>query len=335
MNDVTTPHAQTPADPATWTLTHENGARLRVAARGATLLSWEVPEDSGFADLLDGYRTVEELETYNGYRNAVLAPWSNRITDARYRYGDEVHDVEPGQTGARDGLHGLVTDATFDADAAPGETGPSLTLRTAITPQRNPGYPFTVDVAVTYTLVAGPDGEHALTFEMTGTNASEQDAPIGLGWHPYFRLPGHERIDELHLTIPARTRVLTDEGIIPLPGDAAFEPVDPPGAVGLSPIGQTVLDQAFTDLVPDPDGNIASVLSSPRTGARLTLWQRVDEARIVHVFTGDTLDRDRRASAAVEPCSFGADALNRQLEDMLVPPGGTRHLRADVVYQRS
>ncbi|MFC7405953.1 aldose 1-epimerase [Georgenia alba] len=318
-------------DATTWHLAHPSGSSLRLAATGATLLSWQVPGPDGPHDLLDGYTSAAELAERDGYRNAVLAPWSNRIRDSRYTFQGEVHDVGPGETGIRDGLHGLVTRQVFERVAG---TDGAITVRTSITPDTGPGYPFAVDLEVTYRLTAGPAGEQALTVEMDATNVGDGPAPVGLGWHPYFRLPGHPSIDELELTIPARTRVLTDAGIIPLPGDEAFEPVQPPGDVGLSPIGATVLDQAFTDLLPGPDGTVASVLRSPRTGDTLTLWQQAAEARIVHVFTGDLLARDRRASVAVEPCSFGGDALNRETEAMVLQPGGRRHLRADVVYER-
>ncbi|GAA4432549.1 aldose 1-epimerase [Georgenia halophila] len=306
-----------------------------VARTGATILSWQVPgEDGELVDLSDGYRSGQELNARDGFRNAVLAPWSNRIRDGRYTWRGTEYDVQPGETGVRDGLHGLVSQADFELRGDAGAAEPRLTLVTSIAPDEHAGYPFSVDVTVTYGLETGADGQPTLTVELTATNTGDEDAPAGLGWHPYFRLPGHETIDDLELSVPARTRVIIDEGLIPLPGDAAFETVEPAGDIGLGPVGDAVVDQAFTDLIPGSDGSVTSVIRSPRTGDSLTLRQDPDESRIVHVFTGDILARDRRASMAVEPCSFGADTLNRDPEAMTLAPGSTRRLRAEVVYRR-
>ncbi|ROR74061.1 aldose 1-epimerase [Bogoriella caseilytica] len=318
----------------TWTLTHPSGARLDVAATGATALSWHVPgADGALVDLLDGYRDAEELAAEDGYRCAVLAPWSNRLRDARWRYEGDILDVAPGVDEEREdaSLHGLVTDQSFQpagGDITPGETAHELTLATTIAAR--PAYPFELELRVHYALAEGPDGQQSLSIEIIALNTGDRHAPVGLGWHPYVRLPGHATIDELHLEVPAASVVTVDDKLIPL-----ADPLESTGGkLSLTPVAGAEIDLAFAGLHADDEGMVKTTLSSPRTGDRLSLWQRAEETDIVHLFTGDFLERDRRASAAIEPCTFGADALNRELDAMLIAPGHSRRLRAEWVFER-
>ncbi|UNX53633.1 aldose 1-epimerase [Georgenia sp. TF02-10] len=314
----------------TWVLTNPAGARLVVAERGATALAWQVPDGAGRADLLDGYPTAAELTELDGYRGSVLAPWSNRIAGARYTFAGVSHDLGVAADGTREALHGLVTGLRWRRSPAADGV---LRLTAVVPPDLNPGYPFSVTVTAAYSLGVGAAGESRLGLEITATNTGDGPAPVTLGWHPYLRMPGHDTIDDLELTVPARARVLTDAHLIPLPGEQAYAGVSAPVRLRLAGL---VLDQAFTDLVPDDDGVVTSVLRSPATGATLTLEQEPDQARVVHVFTGDPLVRRRRAAVAVEPCQTMADAFNRADCADIVPvePGQTRQLVTDIVYRR-
>ncbi|MPV37560.1 aldose 1-epimerase [Georgenia subflava] len=320
----------------TWVLTHPHGARVVVAETGATVLSWQAPgRDGDLVELLDGYTSAAELAGRDGYRNAVLVPWSNRVRDAGYTFAGTHHDLAPGAGSGREALHGLLTGARFvRAQASVRDSTLALRLVATIEPGQYPGYPFSLDVSVTYALGVGSEGEARLGLQLEATNTGEVAAPVALGWHPYLRLPGHNAVDELELTVPARSRVLTDDRLVPLAGEQALAGVSAP--VRLSPVGETVLDQAFTDLVPDDDGVVATVLRSARTGESLTVEQEPFQAQVVHVFTGDSLRRGPRASLAVEPCQLVADALNRPdcAEQLALAPGEQRQLVSDIVYRR-
>ncbi|GAA1642295.1 aldose 1-epimerase [Georgenia ruanii] len=318
----------------TWILTHPDGARLVVAETGATLLAWQVPgPDGGPVDLLDGYASAAELEAQDGYRNAVLVPWSNRVHGAVYTFAGQRHELAADADG--EALHGLVAGTRFTrAQVAASDSDRMVRLRTSLAPGDHPGYPFALDVTVTYSLGVGSEGEARLDVEISVVNTGDDPAPVALGWHPYLRLPGHAAVDDLDVTIPARARVLTDEDLIPLAGEQAYAGVAAPARY--APLGTAVLDDAFTHLVPDEDGVVATVVRSPRTGATLTVEQEPDQARVVHVFTGDTLDRDPRTSVAVEPCQLLADAFNRAdtAKAIALAPGARRQLVSGIVYRR-
>ncbi|MEE6272493.1 aldose 1-epimerase [Georgenia sp. MJ206] len=328
------------------------GARLAVAERGATVLSWAVPgADGDLVDLADGYRSAEELVAQELAAFAVMAPFSNRIRGARYTFDGVEHDLQPGvPEDEREIMHGLVRGVTWEVvdaptdgaghrevpDGAAGDTTPRggpapgdaeahVSLTTSIRPEDHPGYPFAVDLRVTYTL-----GPRSLAIEIEAVNAGEVTAPVALGWHPYFQLPGHDDVDGLELKVPALARVVADDAGIPLEGSAAFERVE--GPVTWTPIGDAELDDAF--VVPVSAGEVRTVLRSPRTGASIEVFQRPGEAGIMHVYTGDTLPARQREAVAMEPVALMTDAFNRVECESLVPlkPGGRRRLRARVVF---
>ncbi|MBB2922788.1 aldose 1-epimerase [Cellulomonas cellasea] len=291
-------------------------AELHVALLGATPLRWLVPHGDAPWDLLDGYRDDAELADQNGVRNGIMAPFCNRVADARYTFDGVEHDLAPGATD-RTVYHGLVRTLPFEVvertDAGTQEAGVHASLRlrcTGLAGSAAVGYPFSVVVEVTYTL-----GPRTLAVEITGHNVGDVAAPYASGWHPYFRLPGTARVDDLDLDVPASVAVRTDDALLPLAGADAFADVDAPA---WHPLGDAVLDAAFGGL----DPALPTVVRDP-AGTRLVLRQ---DRGLVHVFTGDTLARDRRASLAVEPVEVMTDAFNRpdQAAAIRLEPGERR-----------
>ena len=100
------------------------------------------------------------------------------------------------------------------------------------------------------------------------------------------------------------------------------------GHVRGEPIGDAVIDGAFVGS-PDATGKIRSVLRDPGTGLRLAGWQ---ERGLIHVFTGDAVARDRRASVTIEPVEVMTDASNRPdcASAIRLEPGGRRSFRFGV-----
>lgn len=274
------------------------GAELHVALVGATPLRWLVPHAGAPVDLLDGYRDDAELESQDGVRNGVMAPFCNRVADARYTFDGVEHDLAPGAHD-RTVYHGLVRTLPFEVvERGPaGEGAARVRLRcSALADAPATGYPFRVVVDVTWTL-----GPRTLAAQITGHNVGDVAAPYASGWHPYFRLPGAPRVDGLDLDVPAGVAVRTDEALLPLPGPAAFAEGASPA---WRPLGDVVLDAAFAGV----DTTRPTVVRDRASGLRLELRQ---DRGLVHVFTGDTLARDRRASLAVEPVEVMTDAFNR------------------------
>jgi aldose 1-epimerase len=293
-----------------------------IALQGATLLAWRPRRADGTTpdDLLDGYRDPGEIAAQAGVRAGILAPFPNRIRDGLFTLAGRLHQMRPVVDGESLVFHGFARVLPFAVAAIDSDAdGVTLTLATRIAPTAFAGYPHEVAVRVSYRF-AGT----ATAVEIAATNLGDAPAPFAAGWHPYFRLPGRDAIDTLDLAIPSTTAVVTGDDLLPMTdtdGRVRTRP-EPSFRAGRS-IGDAVLDVCFTDLVAGADGRIETRLSDPACGDALTVWQ---ERGHMHVFTGDTLGRDRRRSIALEPVEATTDAFNRpdQLRRLLLAPGECR-----------
>lgn len=306
-----------------------------VALRGATLLSWRVRHDGDSVELIDGYADADEFRREDGMRSAVMSPFTNRISGSRYTFdGRDVAFDAGGSTAAPDVMHGLLRDQDFevaDVSERDGTTTVELASR-VLRPGAFDGYPFAVDVSVTYTI-----SSDTVEVVLTGTNVGDVAAPYSSGWHPYFRL-GDARLAAFELSVPARARVVTADDLIPLAGDQAFEPltgIDDPFDFRIAkPVGESLLDVCYVDLDPSADGLIHTTVEDPSQQLLLDVWQ---ERGSVHVYTGDALEREPRASLAIEPVEALTNAVNRpdQSSKIRLEPGERRSFRFGVTARSS
>jgi aldose 1-epimerase len=174
------------------------------------------------------------------------------------------------------------------------------------------GYPFMIDVEISYSL-----GEEGLAVETTARNVGGGRCPYGAGQHPYLSAGGG-LLDDCELRVPGRTRIVTDEER-QLPVGA--EPVAGTDYDFTSPrrIGEQRLDDPFTDLVRD-GGRAITRLACP-DGRAVELW--VDESYpLVEIYTGDALAPERaRRGLGVEPMTCPPNALRTGEELLRIEPG--------------
>lgn len=299
------------------------GRRVRIARRGATLLSFEVPSPDGMRNIADGYRDAAELDSRPSSRFAIMVPFANRIADARYVFDGVPHDLQPGIEGAsRAARHGFVRGVEFEVEALAADAqGARVTFTTqAIRPGVHPGYPFAIDLAVTFTLDA-----NGLSLEALMRNVGDHAAPCFFGWHPYFRL-ADSPIEGWELQIPADSFVRTDEGFIPITGAGARAPLEHAPELDfrkMQPIGARELNHAFADLRCDTDGRARTRLRDPQSGLTVAVWQ---PSGVMLAFTADTVTRDIRRSVALEPMESWSDAFNRPdcADDIRLEAGAER-----------
>lgn len=302
--------------------------RLCIALRGAAVLGLEVPFAGALHDMADGHRSADEIRERPGSRFAIMVPFAGRIADARYRFDGAAQDLDPGVVGSeRASRHGFVRDTEFAVAALDADDGRAQALlrTTAIRPR--PGYPHAIDLDVGFTL-----DRHGISLEARMRNVGDSPAPCFFGWHPYFRMPGDGLVDEWQLEIPAQTLIRTGADLIALPGDAAYVSLDDAPALDfreLRRIGDSILDQGYTDLATDTDGRLRTHLRDPASGMTLAVWQ---ERGVMHAFTADTLARDARRAIALEPMECMADAFNRPecAEAIRLEPGAERTFRCGI-----
>jgi aldose 1-epimerase len=251
-------------------------------------------------DLVHGFA---ETGMSTGGRGQLLMPWPNRIRDGRYSFGGQ--DLQLGLTDPRTGnaSHGLARWAPWAVEE---HTPTSVSLVHRLMAQT--GYPWALDLHVLYDLSA--DG---LVVTQTATNLAPDPAPYASGAHPYLCVG--DAIEDLVLHLPARTRVLVDDRLLP----TGTEPVS--GVHDFtSPrrVGDVRLDTGFGSLVHE-EGRATITLVDPATSCGVALW--VDEHhRWLQVFTPPS--DGPRSGIAVEPMTAPADAFNSGTDLVTLAPAG-------------
>jgi aldose 1-epimerase len=303
---------------------------VRLARHGAALISLEQSVGDVVHALVDGYRDAAEIESRPSSRFAIMVPFANRVDDARYTFDGQTYDLQPGVTGAeRAARHGFVRGVDFDIAASRAdEDSATVTFTTSvIRPGKFAGYPFAIDLAVTFTLDAS-----GITLLARMHNVGDNAAPCFFGWHPYLRI-GAGGIDTWELEIPATTLVRMNADYIPLPGDQAYQPLDDASRAldfrHAKPIGTTQINHAYTGLVYGADGRARTRLRNPANGMSVSVWQ---EKGVMLAFTADTVTRDVRQSVALEPMESMSNAFNRPdcAQAIRLEPGAMREFRCGV-----
>ncbi len=257
-------------------------------------------------DLIDGFAEEEQA---SGGRGQLLMPWPNRIRDGKYSIGETSHQLALTEPSRANASHGLVRWAAWTAGVS---TASSVTLALRLMAQS--GYPWILDLSVTYLL-----DDRGLHVTQRATNHSSSPAPFASGAHPYLSA-GPGPVDTWELSLPAATRSLTDERLLPA-GTERVQGTEYDFRSGR--IVQTAkFNHAFTDLVRTEDGTATTTVVDPATGKGVALW--VDENhRWLQLYTADDVPATARRSLAVEPMTANADAFNSGQDLVLIEPDET------------
>jgi aldose 1-epimerase len=292
-------------------VTPPSGEQIEIASGDQRVVVVEVggglrSYTAGGDHVLDGYDADRMCDSGRGQ---LLAPWPNRLEDGSYEFEGRRHQAPLNEVPNRNAIHGLVRWSTFTATERAADR---VVMAHLVRPQ--PGYPFTLDLRVAYTL--GADG---LTVTMTATNAGDEPCPFGCGIHPYLTV-GTAPVDPLHLRVPARTLLLADARSLPTDSadvaGTAFDFREPRA------IGQLRLDHCYTGLERGADGRATAELLDSGRGVRRRLW--VDETfGYLMVFSGDTLGGAARRSVAIEPMTCPPNAFRSGEGVVRLEPGAS------------
>ena len=274
--------------------------RAGIVALGGGLRSYEVAGQ----ELLNGFRPGERPASGRGQ---VLIPWPNRIENGSYEFEGKQLQLPLTEPENGNAIHGLVRGARWSVvDREADRVLLDYTL------QPEPGYPFRLGLSIEYTL-----SESGLTVTTTAWNLGRENCPYGAGQHPYLTL-GTPTIDTLRLQAPGRRVEFSDERGLPV-RSAPVDGTEYDFRAGRK-IGETLLDNAFTELERDPDGRARVLLDDPASGAGLTLW--VDENyRYLMLYTGDSHPDVARHGLAVEPMTCPPNAFRTGDAVIRLAPG--------------
>ncbi|WP_159610740.1 aldose 1-epimerase family protein [Glutamicibacter sp. JC586] len=280
-----------------------HGFTAEIATLGATLVSLEYQG----RPLVRAFDPLGERPAYSG---AILAPWPNRVTDGNYRWDGVQYQLPLSEPARGHALHGLVTDDLF----TPGEhADQSLELRTTISPSE--GYPFEIQLAITYQLEA-----QGLRITAAVTNNGSQAAPFGWGSHAYLVAPG-KNVNGWNLSLPAQ-RVQLIEGERLLPKDVVSVDSTELDFRSARVVGDTFIDHAYTGLDAGEDQLIRAVLTDENGIGSQVIWDETQPWVQIH-----TADRDdpelNRTGLAIEPMTCPPGAFNSGEDVIRLEPGSS------------
>ncbi len=195
-----------------FTVRNANGIEVRAISYGGIIVSLRTPDRDGrLGDVVLGYDSLAGYLEETPYFGAIVGRYGNRVAGGRFTLDGTTYELATNN--GPNHLHGGIVG--FDKvvwDAEPFEAGDSagVIFRYRSTDGEE-GYPGTLDVTVTYTLMA----DNALMFEYHAT--TDAPTPVNLTQHSYFNLAGDGSGDILDhvLTLHADRFTPVDETLIP------------------------------------------------------------------------------------------------------------------------
>ena len=192
-----------------YTLRSSSGLTAQITNYGAKIVSLIVPNKQGVkADVVLGFKTLDEWRTKETYFNAVIGRFANRIKDGKFTL-DGV-DYELPHNNGNNCLHGGIHGFNEKVWDVVGQTTYSITLRYRAMDGEE-GFPGTMDVEVTYALTR--ENGLKITYEATCDKATV----VGFTNHAYFNLAGENsgRVDEHVLQVLADEYTPFDDTAVP------------------------------------------------------------------------------------------------------------------------
>jgi galactose mutarotase-like enzyme len=309
-------------------------ARLRLAS-GDVIEAIEAPSAPTAAAKLNGGADDFAGSASFGFGGAILAPFANRIRGRQLPASREIETDVAGQTvrlprnwgGKRPGaeqyaMHGLI----LDARAQWRQDDPAHVSGWLDAGDFGGRWPGRLRLGFEWRLSGG-----TLTLRVRAQNVGATTAPVGIGWHPYFRLPSGARA-QARLCVPAASRVVVNDYDEVLPtGELA--PVtgtayDFCAAAG-RPLGDLGLDDCFTGLHRS-EGRAVVQVRDPAAGVGLTIASPSPRVRAFQIYAPPD-----QPFVVVEPQfnladPFGVEWGGRDTGIAMVPPGGAASYEAQL-----
>jgi aldose 1-epimerase len=324
-----------------YTLQNTTGMTVKIMTYGAIVTNIQVPDRAGVpGDVALGFDRLEPYEKGHPFFGAIAGRVANRIAKGTFTLDGKTYTLATnnGPNHLHGGLRGF-DKKVWKATPLRTDAGPALRLA-LVSPDGDEGYPGTLNVTVTYTLLKG---RNALRIDYTAT--TDKATPVNLTNHSYFNLAGNGLVTEHVARFDARRYTPSDATLIPTGKIASVigTPLDftTPHAIGerLASIGK---DPAGYDhnLVRDGQGfGRAATVTEPTTGRVLTL--STDQPGF-QFYTGNFLDGtltgtndqvyQQYAGFCLEAQHF-PDSINKpQFPTVVLRPGKTYRQRTEYAF---
>jgi aldose 1-epimerase len=276
-------------------------------AWGFNCLRWQVRQpDGSWGGMLFAMPDWETNPVPTRSGHPILFPFPGRLREGKLPYQGETYQLPLTDSTKQHAIHGFTPRNPWreiagvsDADSA-SVTG-QLNLGKDLPASRD-HWPADFNLNVTYRLFAD-----RLRVEAVVENLGPGPLPFGLGYHPYFRLPGVTDPDVGGHVLQANVGQVWEADANNLPTGERKEVPPPLDFRRPRPIGSTTLDNVLTGVrgPTEPGGLVElAVLSHPSSTHHVR-------------FLADTSFRDlvlftpaHRQAVAIEPYTCSADASN-------------------------
>ena len=245
--------------------------------------------------LTDHYTDPEELKTLDWAKSTLLFPFANRLRAGKYLWNGKSYQFPINL--APNAIHGFGMFQAFEVVNVE-QLEDTTTINLTYHYDRHfDFYPFRFSIALSYTL-----SEHALQVTFGAKNEDQQSIPMGLGWHPYFKLGGG--VEHWNLKTPNLQEIVIDANMIPTGQKKPYTSFTE-GAI----IGNAQLDTCFQAV----SGQNTQITLSNEAGT-LEYWQD-SNFKYVQLFIPPS-----RNCLAIEPMTCNVDAFNQATAEIALEP---------------
>jgi aldose 1-epimerase len=254
--------------------------------------------------VIDGFQTADELIAGAWGKSIILFPYPNRLRDGRYTFDGKTYQFDINNADTGNSIHGFSSNVKMDVVKSSVNEHSGSIVCEYNHDGSHPAYPFKFTFQVQFTL-----SNNELKINMAFTNNESFDIPVGLGWHPYFKIS--KRIEDTALQMPETEFIQIDDRMLPTGEKTSFNEFDT-----LKRINSFSLDNGFYIL---NQSQPAEVILESEMG-RLTYWQETGAAKwnFLQVFTPP-----KRNCIALEPMTCNIDAFNNKDGLVLLKPQTT------------
>jgi aldose 1-epimerase len=280
---------------------------VSVLSVGATLNQVVLRQNQSLYPLLDGNDTYEAYVSTGRsvYKGTFLFPFANRIEDGQYTFDGSTYRLPINLPDEQHAHHGLMATEEFECTERYADALEARLVLSAATDGTVAGYPFHTSIKISFIFSAA--GISICTeVENTGTKA----APVGIGWHPYFRaLP---EVDGFSLSLPVVAVYETNARNLPTGTTLSAVHV-----AQLQPVARQHFDTGYR-VAATEEGLAEAVLCYPGSSVRVVVWQESGAGKynFLQVYTPV-----QRRSIALEPMTSAVNAFNNGIGLLRLEPG--------------
>lgn len=252
-------------------------------------------------NILDGYRSSEELEEGKWGKSALLFPFPNRLKDGKYSWEGQSYQFPINNAATNNAIHGFARYEAFEVTHIELSTEHAEITCALQYDGRHAAYPFPLLLEITYRITNRQDFNVLFVVR----NRHKGPIPFGIGWHPYFRLV--EKADDHQMQLPESDKVEIDDRMIPTGAGTSYSAFKT-----LQRVGDTVLDTCFEVKERHPLYH----LHLHGSAHRFAMVASSNLFPFYQVFTPP-----HRESIALEPMTCNVDAFNNGQGLINLPAG--------------